>query len=176
MNNKYKTLRELNVQPGDVVENSNSGLFDIVFVTNETKHPRAKLVNPGQLVALSVDGCNHQEVNTSCCSNWRIVSRAPREETPKLWRDMTPEEKGALLLAHHEGKEIESNDRIGGEWIKVERPSWFDHLYYRVRQEPKRETMTLYYKIPNSGIIKKIGTIDLIDGKPDKDSIKMDEL
>jgi hypothetical protein len=43
--------------------------------------------------------------------HWRIVSRAPA--APKLWRDMTPEEKGALLLAAHEGKVIEYD----GAWM-----------------------------------------------------------
>jgi hypothetical protein len=30
------------------------------------------------------------------------------EDKPKIWRDMTPEEKGALLLGWHEGKVIEA--------------------------------------------------------------------
>jgi len=43
------------------------------------------------------------------------------DETPTLWRDMTPAEKGALLLAHHEGKAIEWLARVQpendwGEW------------------------------------------------------------
>jgi len=32
------------------------------------------------------------------------------DDTPKLWRDMTDAEKGALLLAEHEGKEIPGLD------------------------------------------------------------------
>lgn len=32
----------------------------------------------------------------------------------KLWRDMTPEEKGALLLAKHEGKRIQCFTKANG--------------------------------------------------------------
>ena len=61
------------------------------------------------------------------------------EDTPKLWRDMTDSEKGALLLAHHEGKVIEiflDWDR-GGTWVNVTPPpNWLDEYAYRVRPEP----------------------------------------
>jgi hypothetical protein len=64
-------------------------------------------------------------------------------DTPKLWRDMTPEEKGALLLAQHEGKAIECLDPSNESdvWDALE-PSWFEDLAYRVKPEPKNETAT----------------------------------
>ena len=94
-----------------------------------------------------------------------------KNDTPKLWRDMTPEEKGALLLAHHEGKVIEAND--GDGWWEVPHPGWSDTFPYRVRpvaQPPVRITVDLLADL------EIIGTIDLIDGKPDPESIRMEEL
>ena len=108
-------------------------------------------------------------------------------DTPKLWRDMTPEEKGALLLAHHEGKVIEyAEPDYPKDWLV---DYYFDPekeptLCYRVRPEPKRETVTLYgQQVTNPHYnphqcrhdTHRI-TFDLIDGKPDCASIKMEEL
>ena len=86
---------------------------------------------------------------------------------PKLWRDMTPEEKGALLLAHHGGRTIERwvDESLG--W-KIVPPMWMLEHAYRVSPEPKRETVVLYAGDTT------IGKIDLIDGKPDPDSIRME--
>jgi len=65
---------------------------------------------------------------------------------PKIWRDMTPEEKGALLLAHHEGKVIEfCRPRITPNCPApvwtAQHPIWTGGLAYRVR--PERETVEL---------------------------------
>lgn len=91
---------------------------------------------------------------------------------PKLWRDMTPEEKGALLLAHHEGKTIElflSKD----DWMECS-PYWSDDVAYRVKPGPVRETVTLrnFHEKAKGFVI----TFNVIDGVPDCDSIKMEEL
>ena len=63
-------------------------------------------------------------------------------DLPPMWKDMTPEEKGALLLAHHEGKTIEYF--VGGRWLFLSMPSWGENCRYRVKPEPVRETVTLY--------------------------------
>jgi hypothetical protein len=99
--------------------------------------------------------------------------------TPKLWRDMTDAEKGALLLAHHEGKGIEMLF-CSGEWVTVT-PQWATNAAYRIRPEPKRETVTLYandmaYGYAIEAVEGHRITFDLIDGKPDITSIKMEEL
>ena len=93
---------------------------------------------------------------------------------PKLWRDMTPEEKDALLLAHHEGKVIEW--RVYGKWKHCPDAVGKHGRYaYRVRPEPTRETFTLWiYPDGERGL--KIGTIDLIDGQPDLASIRMEQV
>jgi len=109
-------------------------------------------------------------------------------DEPKLWRDMTPEEKGALLLADHEGKVIEAHEPFDKEWFKA-RPAWFENTAYRVRPEPEpeRETVVLYgggnqrhggtwaFDYQTSKSTHRL-TFDLIGGKPDCASIRMEEL
>jgi len=114
-------------------------------------------------------------------------------DTPKLWADMTPQEKGALLLADQEGKAIEV---FGGaypyRWYE-DYPVWDDDAAYRIKPEPKRETMTArlcidanctslhmrpdYYRGEyGDDNFYFILTLDIIDGKPDPSSIKIEEL
>jgi hypothetical protein len=114
------------------------------------------------------------------------------EDTPKLWKDMTDEEKGALLLAHHDGKEIEFWAYC--EWIGIN-PFWLDDFAYRVKpEEPKRETVTFKVCVlPKEGISMHMEptdgtpysanryiygelTVELVDGKPDWDTLKGKEL
>ena len=95
----------------------------------------------------------------------------PQDE-PVRWRDMTPEEKGALLLAAYEGKDIQFF--FAGQWGDERPPMWFDDHAYRVRPEPKRETVTLWAHY--EGKDAPVGRIDLIDGNPDPASIKIEEL
>ena len=122
----------------------------------------------GNFLAYNNDG-------TACLddSEWDIVA-----EVPTLWCDMTPEQKGALLLAHHEGKVIETF--YAGKW-KVCQPEWVDECAYRVA--PRRKTVTLYgagYEwtqadLPCEDDTHRI-TFDLLDGEPDCTSIKMEKL
>ena len=97
-------------------------------------------------------------------------------DTPKLWKDMSPEEKGALLLAEYDGKVIEVFGlAYPDEWHKEDVLYCFeDDCAYRIKPEPKRETLKLYGR--NGWYDPAIGTIDLIDGKPDPASIKIEEL
>ena len=100
---------------------------------------------------------------------------------------MTPEEKGALLLAHHEGKVIEIYSILDPRkgWIEatgvMEKSHWIDGRAYRVRPEPKRETVTLYWKKRQGAFASlSVGnsthkiTFDLIDGQPDLSSVRME--
>jgi hypothetical protein len=104
-------------------------------------------------------------------------------EQPKIWRDMTPAEKGALLLARHEGKAIELQIGEGG-WVKV-LPSWNPDAAYRVKPEPTVETVTLggfewnttwYFKVDHDSRRTHRITFNLIDGQPDCASIRMEAL
>jgi hypothetical protein len=168
------TLKELNLQPGDVVECLRDGYEGLMWtcyddhhigyggrrVVYEGKSPTGRF---GWLPAYRGDG------------DWkfRIVSRAA--DTPKLWRDMTPEEKGALLLAEHEGRVIQYYNQEGHWSSLTVRPVWFEDGAYRIRPEPKRETVTLY--AGHDGLPPvPIGTIDLTDGKLDLGSAKIEPI
>jgi hypothetical protein len=114
-------------------------------------------------------------------------------DTPKLWRDMTPEEKGALLLAHHEGQYIQSFGVFVPDMWWGDLPEWEDKVAYRIKPEPKRETVTARLCIDADGTslymetsypdrqsgeedFNFILTFDTLDGKVDPASIKIEEL
>ena len=115
------------------------------------------------------------------------------EDTPKMWKDMTPEEKGALLLAYHEGKNIEVfGSYFSEEWYPADYPSWIAEYTYRIKPEPKRKTVTAKLCIDAHGTSLNMRpdygdnygdhafyftlTFDTIDGKPDPSSIKIEEV
>ena len=169
MTQEYKTLSELDVQPGDVVECMTS------YRDTWTVGKQYTMTDCGL-------ECNFTQPQQSSISTFRIVSRAA--DTPKLWRDMTPEEKGALLLAHHEGKVIEFWNGVSWRIVYCGIPSWFEDDAYRIRPKPNRETVTVHWGKewgftlghgPSSRDTHRI-TFDLIDGKPDCDSVKMEEM
>jgi hypothetical protein len=164
------TLKELNVKPGDVVEYCGVDKYTI------SKKPNHLIGEYGKVIDYSF--------HWNTCKEFRIVSRAT--ENPKLWRDMTDAEKGALLLAWHRREEIEMLF-CSGEWVTVT-PQWAPNRAYRIRPEPNREKVTLRYNqsllrysiwmTPDDAIPKNMPdiTFDLIDGKPDLASVKMEEL
>jgi len=92
-----------------------------------------------------------------------IIAKWVDTDAPTLWRDMTPEQKGALLLDHHEGKEIEYYAFTYNEWEIVADglPNWGECEAYRVKPEvePKkpREWWIAFY----SGYV-----IDVVYEKP----------
>ena len=114
-------------------------------------------------------------------------------DTPTRWRDMTSEEKGALLLAHHEGKVIELFGLAYPDMWHEDYPCWEDDCAYRIKPEPTRETMTAklcidahctsFHMRPDYcrgeyGDDNFYFTLafDIIDGKPDPASIKIEEI
>jgi len=105
------------------------------------------------------------------------------QDTPKIWADMTPEEKGELLLADQEGKMIQMFENY--RWARALTPQWYRWVAYRVEPEPKRETVTMVgYEIRGWYFAKKNSqavdthriTFDTIDGEPDCDTICMERL
>lgn len=98
---------------------------------------------------------------------------------------MTPEEKGALLLAHHEGKTIEykNSQTPRFDWRECnEVPAWAGHCQYRVKPEPVVETITKYGN--QSGFFQTQAgrcdthklTFNVVDGEIDCSSVKMEKL
>jgi hypothetical protein len=166
---KIGTLQELNLKPGDVVE----------CVTAKTKAftpgCRYKVFEKRGLVKVHDD--DGYPVHSST-SEFQLVTGQPL-----TWAEMTPEEKGALLLARHEGKVIEYWQEPVG-WLDVTTVcSWSDQYAYRVRPEPVREVVTMAGYIDRGYFHVRSGvndthriTFDLINGKPDCSSIKMEKL
>jgi len=153
---EFGTLEELNVKPGDVVQHIFSGLH----YTVSTK--KYSLIHP--------DGTSHHYAGWNY-GRFSIVSRPT--DTPKLWKDMTPEEKGALLLAMHEKRAVEVFD--DDKWVKKSFMVFVDDLAYRVKPNPKVKTVEMDGSdIRFAAFFKghRI-TFDTINGKPDCSSIKM---
>lgn len=113
-------------------------------------------------------------------------------DKPKTYGEMTQEEKGLLHLAVYEGKDIQVWNHHDDEWVSIAEalePTWGSSVAYRVK--PERETVTLYglsvSRLDGGWVFGPKGTetsepdthritFALIDGKPDCDSIKMEEL
>lgn len=173
------TLKELDVKPGDVVEWV-SGYDERYTYPHEPKE--ARVWADGKLRVFGID-------TNKCRAKWRIISRAkPDTDKPRTWAELTAEEKGALLLAHHEGGIIEYYRH--GEWETAagNDPGWFGGDAYRIRPaEPVRDVVTLY-----GGAYDDLGcifddtqlddtdthriTFTTINGNPDCDSVKMERL
>ena len=106
---KVGTLKELDVKPGDVVELVYNGILG-----SECKG-EIETINEFGKQPYRDDYFGHK---------FRIVSQASDKQ--KLWRDMTNAEKGALLLAYHEGKVLEGRNESwpSDKWVEVRVPSW----------------------------------------------------
>lgn len=126
--------------------------------------------------------CDLKNPQASSISTFRIVDTGP-----KLWGQMSPEEKGALLLAFHEGKRVEFLNKRARieEWIATKTPLWSIDLAYRVAPpEPKVEVITLTGSIHHHwGFIQERYvcdthriTFNTIDGEPDLSSVKMEKI
>jgi hypothetical protein len=72
--------------------------------------------------------------------------------TKKLWKDMMDYEKGALLLAHHDGAVIECSID-NGVWFYSD-PQWNAAHAYRIKPKaPKVETEVEYFTyFPGDGL------------------------
>ena len=109
-----------------------------------------------------------------------ISNLAGECEKPTLWSDMTDAEKGALLLAKHEEKEIEALYDLTG-WVSYQ-GSFFQDRAYRIKSEPKTITHDWFgtfvdgfsdMAATNATHILKFNTIN---GEPDLSSIKMEKI
>ena len=92
-----------------------------------------------------------------------------------LWKDMTPEQKGALLLASHENKDVQVYS--DNKWVYIPFPKWENHLAYRVAPNPqlvviKGELLGNQFFTQSATPNLKI-SFYIIDGEPDYESIEM---
>jgi hypothetical protein len=128
---------------------------------------------------------NHDGSGVARTGSPDLIAEWLDDDTPTRWGRMTSEEKGALLLARHEGEVIEYYN-LCGTWRTygggIER-LFYDSDAYRIKPEPKREMVTLHgcgfyweqSEQPCPSDTHRI-TFDTIDGEPDCDSIKMEKL
>ena len=177
MTEEYKTLSELDVQPGDVVESMAGSRITIKTMTTDLGSCVCHFC--GLFGATVIDTYDIEWSKRNPI--WRIVSRAP--DTPKPLRDMTDAEIGALVRAKNEGRVIEVVDTFNGAWVPAPMPGWWPRAAYRVRPEPYRETVTLHGSVTDevwgrdqTGYDTHRITFELIDGKPDCGSIKIEPL
>ena len=114
------------------------------WVTENTRQQRVyTIVSPTR--AEHEDG-GHINTTSSSEVDYKLVGEE-QVNKPKMWKDMSPEEKGALLLACHEGKDIEflSSNK---DWHTCRTaPSWYDNFQYRVKPSPviKEKEYALIY-------------------------------
>ena len=182
MSKEIGTLEELNVKEGDVVRFEKSCLPSYVNYRGYTAVVR-KDGGTDYFLERPNEGC----FTAKNGHKWSIVSRAQPEY--KMWKDMTDEEKGVLLLAHHEGKVIQWSYYL--PWFtehdssdKGYEPVWSGEIYYRVKAEPVIKTIETRTGNPEGGSwaswsddddTHKI-TYDIVDGQPDINSIKMEKI
>jgi len=183
------TLAELDVKPGDVVECVYAHTDNFTTGKQYTSHESGHVVTD-----------NGYSVH-STSSTFRLISRATqrdpemtdpygnnngpvgaRTDKPKTWGEMTDAEKGALLLAHHEGKVIQMVD-CNGNWIDYIMFGAVTDYAYRIKPEPKHETVVLKFGGPygvhgvaHDHVKPHRITFDLIDGEPDLISVKMERV
>ncbi len=97
---------------------------------------------------------------------------------PKTFSEMTDAEKGALLLAEHEGKQIQTLGAVGNlsterNWFDMEtKPRWVPNCIYREKPEPEITCVDGSYN-PDYGIVREYHDeglinfkITLVDGEP----------
>ena len=144
------TLKELDVKPGDVVGLVWNGIL-------KEYSDEFKTIDDNGNYPARGDYEGHK---------FRTISRS--SDAPKTWGEMTNAEKGALLLAAHEGKVIEWSG-MGRKW-KEDKPRWISNLYYRVRPEPKRETKR--HKVWAHGEGRDT-EFEVVDGKVDWSTFKI---
>lgn len=111
-------------------------------------------------------------------SDWSIIRRANQP-----FNTLTAEEKGELMLSNHEGKIIEMSIDGGETWERSYTPQWIGAACYRVKADEVKEVVMTgivgdYIGFDNahdwSGTHRI--TFNLVNGKPDCASVKMEEL
>jgi hypothetical protein len=86
---------------------------------------------------------------------------------------MTPEQQGALLLAHHQGKTIEKYD-VSCSWSPlVCKPQWSVFNAYRIKQEP---VVYVHTSLTGATGSTYVLTYDTEDGVPVCSSVKLSQL
>lgn len=111
--------------------------------------------------------------------------RDPTNPAQVPWGKWSEEAQKEVVWAAHRGKEVQFC-HTNGVWMLALPPDWGGSIAYRIRPEPKRETLTIigfrcgrdcwvFTEARHQKDTHAI-TFDVIDGQPDCASIKMEEL
>jgi hypothetical protein len=154
---KGKNLDELNLKDGDIVQSVYSNRR---YMVQDSKT---------KLVEIRESGLEDRPYtvafDSASSKAWVLeFSAMAAEETIKKWIDMSDKEQGALLLARHKGKIIQSLQT--GGWKDCV-PLWNPWNSYRVKPETAKKDLM----VSVDGLFEKIGTIEVTDGKYDQSSI-----
>lgn len=79
------------------------------------------------------------------------------------WDCLSDEEKGKLLLAHHQGETIQQYILSSRDWLDTPDPLWASHLIYRVKLKKKKLVKYLH-------IYPGCAVASLDEPRKDKDS------
>ena len=116
-----KTFEELGYKAGDTVRCTRDNPYFSGYKVDDVL--TLKLTSNGDLRS---DMCN------GSLGDWELVC----DPSDLTWGDMTPEQQGALLLAHHQGKPIQVKSHASGRWVPVQRPMWTQETPYRIKLGP----------------------------------------
>ena len=167
-----KTFEELGYKAGDTVRCTGSSPYFHVYNTGDFF--TLKLSSGGSIRAGTCDGT---------LGDWELVC-GPSDLT---WGDMTPEQQGALLLAHHQGKTIEMLLVYSRDWHTLtDKPNFLPEYAYRIKPEPvvvhhemhnrvhdgKLESFTKGKHFTSTHVL----TYDTQDGVPVCSSVKLSKL
>jgi hypothetical protein len=166
-----KTFEELGYKAGDTVRCTGS-------------NPYFHMYKAGDVFTLESN--SRGEIRSGMCDgtlgDWELVC----DPSDLTWGDMTPEQQGALLLAHHQGKTIEMKSYSFSVWVYIKNPIWGQGVAYRV----KPETVVVHHKRYASLLSSGLGAInknqdtgsdymltyDTEDGVPVCSSVKLSKL
>lgn len=90
----------------------------------------------------------------------------------KEWKYLTPEEKGALLLHEFEGGEIVWS-AYGSTWEEG-KIKGKHNLFYRAKNPSIIRNLYVYLNECDYNLTK-VGTVEMVDGKPDMTTFKPEE-
>lgn len=159
------TLREIGARVGDVVE----------YVADGGKYKVKKIgILKSMQSGLDIEYMGFWD---STGTKFRIITRASRP-----FNTLTAEEKGELLLANHEGKIIEMSIDGGETWERSYTPQWIGSACYRVKEDEVKEVVIYSMSDLTTWLDKEYGldthriTFNLVNGKPDCASVKMEEI
>lgn len=164
------TLREIGARVGDVVVFGNGPIKYLILAIKTRDATIRWTRHDGSTVEL--------DESLDIGAYYRVISRAFRP-----FQDLTREEKSDLIMAHVDEKIIEMSID-GVNWERSYTPQWIGAACYRVKADVIGR-VNIRSSYPFAGwVSEEYGNIDdthritfqTVNGKPDCNSIRMEEL